>query len=54
MVNTYVRHGKRWPPQDTRYLAGELLGHVAADAPCAEQEDSAEVSARSGTRTRKP
>ncbi len=27
-VNTYLRHGKRWPAPGTRYLAGELLAHV--------------------------
>jgi len=28
VVNTFLRHGKRWPPAGTRYLAGELLAHV--------------------------
>ncbi len=28
--NTYVRHGKDYPPKGTRYLAGELLAHVIA------------------------
>jgi hypothetical protein len=28
VVNTFLRHGKRWPPKGTRYLAGELLAHV--------------------------
>jgi hypothetical protein len=27
-VNTFLRHGKQWPPKGTRYLAGELLAHV--------------------------
>jgi hypothetical protein len=27
-VNTFLRHGRRWPAPGTRYLAGELLGHV--------------------------
>jgi len=27
-VNTYLRHGKRWPAPGTHYLAGELLAHV--------------------------
>lgn len=27
-INTFLRHGKRWPAKGTRYLAGELLGHV--------------------------
>ncbi len=27
-VNTFLRHGKRWPAKGTRYLAGELLGHI--------------------------
>lgn len=27
-VNTYVRHGKRWPTPGTHYLAGELLAHI--------------------------
>ncbi len=26
--NTYVRHGKDYPPRGTHYLAGELLAHV--------------------------
>lgn len=28
IVNTFLRHGKQWPPKGTRYLAGELLAHV--------------------------
>ena len=28
VVNTFLRHGKRWPPPGTRYLAGELVVHV--------------------------
>lgn len=28
VLNTFLRHGKRWPPKGTRYLAGELLAHV--------------------------
>ena len=28
VVNTYVRHGKRWPAKGTHYLAGELLAHL--------------------------
>lgn len=28
VVNTFMRHGKRWPPKGTHYLAGELLSHV--------------------------
>jgi hypothetical protein len=28
VVNTFLRHGKQWPPKGTRYLAGELLAHV--------------------------
>jgi len=28
VVNTFLRHGKHWPPKGTRYLAGELLAHV--------------------------
>ena len=28
VVNTYLRHGKDWPPKGTRYLSGELLAHV--------------------------
>jgi hypothetical protein len=27
-VNTFLRHGKRWPGKGMHYLAGELLGHV--------------------------
>jgi hypothetical protein len=27
-VNTFLRHGRRWPAPGTRYLAGELLAHV--------------------------
>ena len=32
IVNTFLRHGKRWPPAGTRYLAGELLSHVIRTA----------------------
>jgi hypothetical protein len=28
IVNTFLRHGREWPPGGTRYLAGELLAHV--------------------------
>jgi hypothetical protein len=28
VLNTFLRHGTRWPPKGTRYLAGELLSHV--------------------------
>ena len=28
VVNTYLRHGKRWPAKGTHYLAGELIAHV--------------------------
>ena len=28
VVNTFMRHGKLWPPKGTRYLAGELLSYV--------------------------
>lgn len=28
VVNTFLRHGKQWPPKGTRYLTGELLAHV--------------------------
>ena len=28
VVNTFLRHGKRWPTKGTHYLAGELLAHV--------------------------
>ena len=28
IVNTFLRHGRRYPPKGTRYLAGELLAHV--------------------------
>ncbi len=28
VVNTFMRHGKRWPPNGTHYLTGELLSHV--------------------------
>ncbi len=28
ILNTFLRHGKQWPPKGTRYLAGELLSHV--------------------------
>jgi hypothetical protein len=27
-VNTYLRHGRRWPAKGMHYLAGELLAHV--------------------------
>lgn len=27
-VNTFLRHGKQWPPKGTRYLSGELLAHI--------------------------
>jgi hypothetical protein len=27
-VNTYLRHGKRWPAKGSHYLAGELIAHV--------------------------
>jgi hypothetical protein len=27
-VNTFLRHGKRWPGKGMHYLAGELLGHI--------------------------
>jgi hypothetical protein len=27
-VNTFLRHGRRWPGKGMHYLAGELLGHV--------------------------
>ena len=27
-VNTFLRHGKRWPGKGMLELAGELLGHV--------------------------
>jgi len=27
-VNSYMRHGKRWPAKGSHYLAGELLAHV--------------------------
>ena len=26
--NTFLRHGRAWPPAGTRYLAGELLAHA--------------------------
>lgn len=32
IVNTFLRHGKRWPPAGTRYLTGELLSHVIRTA----------------------
>ena len=32
VVNTFLRHGKRWPPAGTRYLTGELLSHVIRTA----------------------
>jgi hypothetical protein len=28
IVNTFLRHGKKWPAKGTRYLAGELIVHV--------------------------
>lgn len=28
ILNTFLRHGKQWPPKGTRYLAGELLSHI--------------------------
>lgn len=28
IVNTFLRHGKRWPAKGSHYLAGELLAHV--------------------------
>lgn len=28
VVNTYLRHGRRWPAKGTHYLAGELLADV--------------------------
>jgi hypothetical protein len=28
VINTFLRHGKQWPPKGTRYLAGQLLAHV--------------------------
>lgn len=28
IVNTFIRHGKRWPAKGSHYLAGELLAHV--------------------------
>ncbi len=28
VVNTFLRHGKKWPAKGTRYLAGELLVHL--------------------------
>jgi hypothetical protein len=28
VLNTFLRHGKRWPPKGTRYLSGELLSHI--------------------------
>ncbi|MDX2093423.1 MAG: hypothetical protein SFX73_36605 [Kofleriaceae bacterium] len=28
VVNSFVRHGKRWPARGSHYLAGELLAHV--------------------------
>lgn len=28
VVNTFLRHGKRWPTKGTHYLAAELLAHV--------------------------
>lgn len=27
-VNTFIRHGRRFPPKGTRYLSGELLSHI--------------------------
>jgi hypothetical protein len=28
VMNTFLRHGRQWPPKGTRYLSGELLTHV--------------------------
>ncbi|MBA3454131.1 MAG: hypothetical protein H0T42_13640, partial [Deltaproteobacteria bacterium] len=28
IVNTFIRHGKRWPAKGSHYLASELLAHV--------------------------
>lgn len=28
VVNTFLRHGRQWPPKGTRYLSGELIAHV--------------------------
>jgi hypothetical protein len=28
VVNTFMRHGSKWPPKGTRYLSGELIAHV--------------------------
>ena len=28
VVNTFMRHGRQWPPKGTRYLSGELIAHV--------------------------
>jgi hypothetical protein len=28
VINTFIRHGKRWPAKGSHYLAGELLAHV--------------------------
>lgn len=28
VVNTFLRHGKHWPPKGTRYLTGQLMAHV--------------------------
>ena len=28
VVNSFLRHGKRWPAKGSHYLAGELLAHV--------------------------
>lgn len=28
VVNTFMRHGRRWPAKGSHYLAGELLAHV--------------------------
>ena len=28
IVNTFMRHGSKWPPKGTRYLSGELIAHV--------------------------
>ncbi|MFN0248064.1 MAG: hypothetical protein ACKV2T_14335 [Kofleriaceae bacterium] len=28
IVNSFIRHGKRWPAKGSHYLAGELLAHV--------------------------
>lgn len=28
VVNTFIRHGRRWPARGSHYLTGELLAHV--------------------------